>query len=132
MRYLLDTHILIWALFDPTKLSEKVQQILSNPINMICVSSVDFWEISIKFRTGKIGLGDYLPSDLPKICQQIGFELIDLSSNETGTFYQINADYHKDPFDRILIWQAITNDFTLISDDENVKKYVSEGLKVVW
>ncbi len=53
MRYLLDTHILIWALFDPTKLSEKVKQILSNPINMICVSSVDFWEISIKFRTGK-------------------------------------------------------------------------------
>jgi PIN domain nuclease of toxin-antitoxin system len=131
MIYLIDTHILIWALFNRSKLSANTIEILSNPINSIFVSSVDFWEISIKFRTGKIDLGKYGPDQLPNKCLEMGFEIIDLNINETSTFHQLTADYHKDPFDRMLIWQAIKNNYTLVSDDENVQKYVSEGLKVV-
>jgi len=132
MKYLLDTHILIWCLFDSSKLSVRVKDVLFDPTHTIYVSSVAFWEISIKFNTGKIGLGKYYPNDLPAICQEMGFDLIDLRGKETASFYQLKAEHHRDPFDRILIWQAIENGYTLISDDDSVKKYISEGLKVIW
>ena len=61
----------------------------------------------------------------------MGLKLIDLTVKETATLYKLSSEYHKDPFDRILIWQAIKNDFTFISDDKNIKKYISEGLKVI-
>jgi PIN domain nuclease of toxin-antitoxin system len=61
----------------------------------------------------------------------MGFKLIDLGVKEAATFHNLKNVHHKDPFDRILIWQAIKNDFTFISDDKNVKKYISEGLKVI-
>ena len=132
MKYLLDTHILIWVLFEPSKLSSRVRSILADRGgNQVYVSAVSFWEISIKFRTGKIGLDDLWPDDLPKICLESGYELIPLTDLETSSFHQLLADYHQDPFDRILIWQALKANYTFISDDENVKKYGSEGLKVI-
>ncbi|WAC15141.1 type II toxin-antitoxin system VapC family toxin [Dyadobacter pollutisoli] len=132
MKYLLDTHIIIWTFFETPKLSESIKSILSNKDNDIYVSSVNFWEISIKVNTGKIGLGKISPEELPGICLEAGFNLIDLNTTEASTYHQLAAQYHKDPFDRMLIWQAISNRYTLISDDDNIKNYTSEGLKVVW
>lgn len=132
MKYLLDTHILIWALFEPAKLSSRVRSILANRVaNQVCVSAVSFWEISIKFRTGKIGLGELFPDDLPPICLESGFEIIALTDSETSSFHQLSADYHKDPFDRMLIWQALKAGYTFISDDDHVKKNRTEGLNVI-
>lgn len=132
MKYLLDTHILIWVLFEPSKLSDEVRSILINRIdNQIYVSAVSFWEIAIKFRTGKIGLGPYQPNDLPQACLESGFEILPLTVSETSSFHQLLADYHKDPFDRMLIWQAIKANYLFISDDENVRKYRSEGLRII-
>jgi PIN domain nuclease of toxin-antitoxin system len=132
MIYLLDTHILIWSIFNSEKLSKKVDEILLNSDNLIFVSAINFWEISLKFQSGKLNLGKYNPIELESICQNMGFENIQLNTNDTKSVFRLNAEYHKDPFDRMLIWQAIKNDYILISDDENVKKYVSEGLKVVY
>jgi PIN domain nuclease of toxin-antitoxin system len=132
MKYLLDTHIIIWTFFETSKLSENIKSILSNTDNDIYVSSINFWEISIKINTGKISLAETNPEELPKICLEAGFNLIDLNSKEASTFYNLTATYHKDPFDRMLIWQAISNRYTLISDDDNIKNYTSEGLKLVW
>jgi PIN domain nuclease of toxin-antitoxin system len=132
MKYLLDTHIIIWAFFETSKLSENIKAILHNKDNDIYVSSVNFWEISIKITTGKISLGKIDPEALPAMCLEAGFNLTDLNSKETSTYHQLTAQYHKDPFDRMLIWQAISNRYTLISDDDNIKNYTSEGLKVVW
>ncbi|GAB3918496.1 type II toxin-antitoxin system VapC family toxin [Larkinella terrae] len=132
MKYLLDTHILIWLLFEPSKLSGMVRTIVTNRRdNQVYVSAVSFWEISIKIRSGKIGLDDLRPDDLPKICLESGFEIIPLTNLETSSYYQLTADYHKDPFDRLLIWQAIKANYIFISDDENVRKYGSEGLRVI-
>jgi PIN domain nuclease of toxin-antitoxin system len=132
MKYLLDTHIIIWTFFETSKLSENIKSILSSNDNDIYVSSVNFWEISIKITTGKISLGKIHPEALPAMCLEAGFNLTDLNSKETSTYHQLTAQYHKDPFDRMLIWQAISNRYTLISDDDNIKNYTSEGLKVVW
>lgn len=131
MKYLLDTHILIWAIFSPDKLSKKVQGILVNPENTILVSSLSLWEISLKYSSGKLKLKGIVPDDLINISLDIGFTFIDLSPETAATFYLLSGDYHKDPFDRMLIWEALKNDFGFISDDKEVKKYVNNGLIVI-
>ncbi len=60
----------------------------------------------------------------------MGFEIVTLSAEDSSTYHMLKAVYHKDPFDRMLIWQAIQNNYSMISVDKNVNKYVSEGLKI--
>ena len=131
MTYLLDTHILLWSIFYSEKLSLKVNSILNNTDNEILVTSINFWEISMKFAKGNLDLGKYLPEDLIKITEDMGFELKNLSIEETSSLHNLSGEYHKDPFDRMLIWQAIHNNFTLISDDKFVNMYKANGLKVL-
>ena len=131
MTYLLDTHILLWAIFYPEKLSLKVNNILNDTENEILVTSINFWEISIKFAKGNLKLDEYLPDDLTEIAEEMGFELKNLTIEETSSSHNLSGEYHKDPFDRMLIWQAIHNNFTLISDDKFVNMYKANGLKVV-
>ena len=76
-------------------------------------------------------LKDILPEDFIKISKEIGFTFTGLSAEDAGTFHLLSGQYHKDPFDRMLIWQALQNNYIFISDDKNVKKYVSEGLKLI-
>ncbi|MCE6987552.1 type II toxin-antitoxin system VapC family toxin [Dyadobacter sp. CY323] len=132
MTYLLDTHIFLWAFFESNKLSESVSEILSNTDHTILVSPICFWEIGIKLGTGKIKLGCVDPDSLPTLCSDSGFDVRPLSGETTSTYYKLDASYHKDPFDRMLIWEALVNDYILITDDSNIKKYTSEGLKVIW
>lgn len=131
MTYLLDTHYMIWALMDTRQLSKKIKDILTDPENKIIVSTISFWEISLKSSLGKLEIKGFSPEDLPIFCEQIGFEIQELSAKVCSTYHKLKGNYHKDPFDRMLIWEAITNDHVLISTDTNVRKYVSEGLKIL-
>lgn len=130
MTYLLDTHYMLWAIAEPRKLSKAVKEILVNPDHQIIVSTISFWEISLKNSLGKLQLTGFSPEDLPGACLQIGFEIRQLSPEDSSTYHRLKAGHHKDPFDRMLIWQAIRNDYTLFSADEQVKKYKAEGLKL--
>jgi PIN domain nuclease of toxin-antitoxin system len=130
MTYLLDTHFIIWAVSDTAKLSKKVKAILAEPDNKILVSTISFWEISLKHSLGKLKFVGGTPEDVPYSCLQMGFEIEPLSAVDSSTYHKLKATYHKDPFDRMLIWQAISNDYTFLSADSNAKKYVSEGLKI--
>ena len=132
MSYLLDSHTLIWTIMDPKKLSAKVRGILEDTDNRVLVSSVSFWEIALKYSLGKLDLQGIVPEQLPEITKQTGFELIELLPDEAATYYQLDANWHRDPFDRMLIWQAIQNRWTIISKDSSVTKYKSVGLKVIW
>ena len=131
MRYLLDTHYLLWALADTKKLSKKIKEIITSPENQIIISTISFWEISLKSSLGKLTITGFSTEDLPDACEQMGFNIEPLSATDSSTYHQLKATFHKDPFDRMLIWQAICNDFTLISADINVKKYASEGLRIL-
>ena len=131
MKYLLDTHILLWAIMSPVNLSKKVQNILVDAENTIFISSLSLWEISLKYSLGKLQLRNLLPGDFIKLAEKIGFTFIDLSIEDAGSFYLLAGEYHKDPFDRMLIWQAIKNNFVFISDDKEVKKYTANGLKII-
>ena len=98
---------------------------------MIYYSQVSLWEISIKYGLKKLNLNGGTPDDFYEevnnsfyLCKRL--DDIDLVIN-----YKLPM-YHKDPFDRFLIWEAIRNDFILISVDENTELYKKEGLKVIY
>jgi PIN domain nuclease of toxin-antitoxin system len=129
MKYLLDTHYLLWVVADTKKISRKVRNIITDPENEIIISAISFWEISLKSSLGKLTITGFAPEDLPAACLQMGFIIEPVSAQEASSYHQLTATFHKDPFDLMLIWQAIYNGYTLISADENVKKYISSGLK---
>jgi PIN domain nuclease of toxin-antitoxin system len=130
MTYLLDTHYMLWTLADTKKLSARVKEVITNPDHRIAVSAVSFWEVALKSSIGKLEIEGFSPDNLPQACIAVGFEIENLTAGDCSTYHQLKATYHKDPFDRMLIWQAIRNNYTLISVDANVKKYTSEGLQV--
>lgn len=132
MIYLLDTHTFIWSLMYSSKLSNNSRSIIQDKKNTIFVSAISFWEISLKSSLGKLDVLKILPEDLPDLATQAGFELLPLLPAIASTYHQLNATWHKDPFDRMLIWQAIQKDITLISKDESISKYQSAGLKTIW
>jgi PIN domain nuclease of toxin-antitoxin system len=115
----------------PQALPATVRKILTTEKNICVVSAVSFWEISLKFALGKLDLQGILPSQLRDICEEQGYMLIDITCHEAAGYHGLTAAYHKDPFDKMLIWQAIQNDYTLLSVDKNVKKYETIGLKVI-
>jgi len=122
---------LLWVVADTKKISRKIRNIITNPENEIIISAISFWEISLKSSLGKITITGFAPEDLPIACLQMGFTIQPVSAQEASNYHQFTATYHKDPFDRMLIWHAIYNGYTLISADENVQKYISEGLKCI-
>ena len=132
MNCLLDTHALLWSLFDPTRLGTKSVAALQNPDAAVYVSVVSFWEISLKYATGKLELSGVVPDDFPDIVRQSGFEILSIAETDAATFHRLPRMGHKDPFDRLIIWQAISRKLTLISHDSVFASYRKLGLKVLW
>lgn len=130
MKYLLDTHYLIWALADTKKIPKKISALITDPENEIAVSAISFWEISLKSVLGKLTLTGFSPEDLPPACTQMGFTIIPISADDASKYHHLIANHHRDPFDRMLIWQAINNHYTLLSADKAIRKYTSEGLSI--
>lgn len=130
MTILIDTHVLLWALFDPSKLSRKEQEALTDKNNKVFVSLISLWEISLKYALGKLELKQISPEELPKFIVQMGFETITLDSREASTFHQLPKMAHWDPFDRMLIWQAVHRQYVLMSHDRSFTEYKSKGLEI--
>ncbi len=129
MKCLIDTHVLVWSLGKTTSLSTKAREILENA--HVLVSVVSWWELSIKFGLGKLELGAGTPEDLWKTTQEMDYASLPLSLTEVCSFHRL-AKLHKDPFDRMLVWQAIKNDLPLLSRDNRLSPYTSYGLQLIW
>jgi PIN domain nuclease of toxin-antitoxin system len=132
MNYLLDTHTFLWAIFDSKKLSKNAKELILNPGNSIYVSLITFWEISLKYALGKLELENILPEELPVVSRESGFLTLLLSEKEVSSFHHLPRSSHKDPFDRLIVWQAIQNDFILISKDRRISEYLESGLRFTW
>jgi PIN domain nuclease of toxin-antitoxin system len=132
MNCLLDTHSLLWSLFDPARLGTKAVESIKNPDVTVYVSVVSFWEISLKYATGKLELSGVVPDDFPVIVRQSGFDILPIAETDAATFHHLPRMEHKDPFDRLIIWQAISHQLTLISQDSAFADYRKLGLKVLW
>jgi len=132
MNYLLDTHTLLWVLFSDEKISTLVRRVLLDSGTEVLVSTISIWEISLKYTTGKLKLEERTPDELPNAVENLGFSFLNLDSNMASTFYKLPRLKHRDPFDRMLAWQAINENFTLISKDKGFDDYKSQGLKRIW
>jgi len=129
---LLDTHYVLWSLFEPDKIEAPVRRILENDKGTKLVSGVNLWEISIKYSLGKLELGGVTPSELFDTVLKAGFEVLEVESRLLATYYQLpKKDNHKDPFDRLLIWQAVSNGYTLLTRDEKLEQYRGDGLHLL-
>src|SRR3970040_445508 len=121
MNYLLDTHTFLWAIADSGKLPKPAREIIVSPENEIYVSAVTFWEIGIKSRLGKLDLGNLVSEQLVSIAEEMEFQTISLTAEEASTYSTLKEAryeaHHKDPFDRMLVWQAIQRNFVIISKD---------------
>jgi PIN domain nuclease of toxin-antitoxin system len=130
MKLLVDTHYLLWALIDPGKLDSVAREALENAQIPKVVSAVSFWEISIKFALGKLHLSGTTPEEICAVAEESGFEQIALDPDVAATAHRLPAGgEHRDPFDRMLVWQAIQQDYTLLSADTRVALYEPHGLK---
>ena len=132
MNYLIDTHVFLWTLFSPDKLAEKARQTIEDPNNTIYVSAVTYWEISLKYALGKLVLSNVTPDALPDTATRMGFETMSLDDHTASTFYKVPPDRHRDPFDRLIVWQAISQNVTLITKDKKLTSYKRLGLKTLW
>jgi len=132
MILLLDTHILLWAIGKTGELSEKVKYEIRNPDNTILVSAVSLWEIALKHSLGKLSV-NFDIQEIPGYCEKMQFELIPLDPVEALKSIQLpEKTKHKDPFDRMLIYQCIANGYTLVSRDKGIGQYSKDGLSLIW
>jgi len=132
MRFLLDTHSFLWTLFSPDKLSKRARTSILDPENEVFVTVVSFWKISLMYALGKIEMKGLNPEDLPAAAKEANFETIQLEPGEAASFHRLPRIGPKDPFDRLIIWQAIQRDFFLISADREFSAYQEYGLELFW
>jgi PIN domain nuclease of toxin-antitoxin system len=128
MKYLVDTHILLWSFTNPNILSEKVREIILNEDIVIYYSQFSLWEISIKFNLGKLIINNLTPEQFYFELENSFFDWLPMNNRDLISFYKLPLE-HKDPFDRMLIWQCIQNKITFISSDSKLKSYEKYGLK---
>ena len=122
MRILLDTHIFLWALFEPTKLSSSLAKMYQDRQNTFFLSLVSIWEIQIKLQLGKLTFD----IDLQKvITEQLNAGYIEILPIKLEHIFNVQSlpFHHKDPFDRLLISQAIIEDLFLASSDSMISAY---------
>ena len=118
MGFLLDTHVLLWWLANDPKLSADVRETIRNPVNDSFVSAATIWEIAIKTSLGKLKQ----PDDLLTVLRDNRFQVLDISAEHCLNVGSLPW-HHKDPFDRMLISQALVEGLTIITVDNKFKLY---------
>ena len=118
MNIIIDTHIFLWALSSPAKLSIAKREALEDLSNTIYVSAVTIAELMIKTSVGKIQI-DFDPV---KLASETGFALMDFSADAALLLKDLPF-HHKDPFDRMLIAQSLDENYHLMTDDAKIMRY---------
>ena len=118
MRLLLDTHVLLWALTDDPQLTPAARDAITDGRNEVFVSAASAWEISIKRGLGKLRA----PKDLPEQLRRARFDVLPIDLAHALAVESL-PDLHRDPFDRMLVAQAISERLTLVTADPQVQQY---------
>ena len=128
MRLLLDTEIWLWSLTTPERMSDGARDALEDAANELCLSAVSAWEISIKAALGKLALPDAPARYIPSRMAQMGVQGLAVEHPHAWRVYDLPV-HHKDPFDRLLIAQALVEDMTVVSADPQFRNYT---VKLLW
>ncbi|MBP5706109.1 MAG: type II toxin-antitoxin system VapC family toxin [Spirochaetales bacterium] len=121
MKVLLDTHLLLWTLIEPHKLSTKAKFILENPHSIFYYSTVSVWEVAIKHAKNKLNMS-ISGALFIQYCEQAGFKKLELDDRHVIALETLrlkeNTTEHKDPFDKILLSQAKADGLTFVTHDD--------------
>jgi PIN domain nuclease of toxin-antitoxin system len=118
VKIILDTHIFLWVISEPHKLNGRYLAELETMANTVFVSSISIAEIMIKSSMGRLKI-DFDPV---AIAVESGFEMLDFNSSDASLLKNLPF-HHKDPFDRMLITQSLSNNYALMSDDSKFARY---------
>lgn len=128
MKFLIDTHCWIWCFTAPEKLNESAQKMIVDHHNDIFLSVASIWEIVIKYSLGKLHLPlpprEYIPERLAKH-NMTSLPIVDSHVMQVGEL----PNHHRDPFDRLLVAQAIVEKIPILTADAKLKKY---NVKIIW
>jgi len=132
MKVLLDTHILLWLWYSPEKIHKEILEVLENRKNEIFVSSVSYTEVIIKSSIGKLYLTPSTEAFIDSVSKAEGYQALSFTVNHAKKLLSIPIS-HKDPFDRMLIAQALTQDFVLATMDKDIIALAKrvKGLRVI-
>ena len=123
---LIDTHVLLWLLFSPESLSEKAKSALED--NQCCVSMASFWEMAVKISIQKLTLPKSL-DEVAAACKDMGIIIDDITLDDCLAVQDLPF-IHRDPFDRVIIAHALTNNLALLTHDGNIQKY--SMIETIW
>jgi PIN domain nuclease of toxin-antitoxin system len=118
MKYLLDTHVLLWWLTEPEKIHTKAKKIIRDKANEIYVSSASCWEMAIKKSIGRLTL----PHNILETIAHEGFHILSIHPEECLGIADLPM-VHTDPFDRLLVMQAKLYDLVIITRDGKISEY---------
>ncbi|MCG2809945.1 MAG: type II toxin-antitoxin system VapC family toxin [Candidatus Aminicenantes bacterium] len=121
MSFLIDTHALLWYISGNKKLSEKAIAIIENTKNIVFVSKASLWEIAIKISLGKLQIT--MPFEtLELFLKENDLEVLDYNFSHLNILLTLPF-HHSDPFDRLIISQAISENLTIITNDRSFQDY---------
>jgi PIN domain nuclease of toxin-antitoxin system len=116
--YLIDSHVLLWWLGPDPRLSKAHDEILRDPRNEILVSAISVAELELKVSIGKLDM----PNNLNERIEANSFGTLPFTARHAATLRNLPL-HHRDPFDRMLVSQAMTDDLVFLTDDANCRKY---------
>ncbi len=128
MKLLLDTHVFLWFTGEPEKLSARLLGALIDPENEVYFSPVSFWEIAVKYQLGKLPLKEEPAVLVSRERARAGIRPLPLEEEDIPFLHTLPR-LHRDPFDRLLICQALHHHMVLATDDHLIKRYPVSILK---
>ena len=128
MRTLLDTHAFLWWISDSRRLSASSRRVIEDETNTILVSAASAWEITTKHRIGKLARAEVLALDVTGSIAGQGFEELAITVDDAARAGRLPG-LHRDPFDRVLIAQALARDMAIVSADRVFDGY---GVRRLW
>ena len=126
--FLLDTHVLLWWLFDDPKLSKVARAVIQAPDNTILVSSASGWEIAAKTRLGKLPHAGNVAKNLPYLLRRARMQVLPITMEHALAAGALPGP-HRDPFDRMLIAQGQIEQLPIVTSDQEFKNY---PVKLIW
>ena len=128
MRVLLDTHTFLWWVDDNASLSATARRVIADEANDIIVSAASAWEIATKHRLGRLPEAEPIARDIAVCIAEEGFEALAIGVADAERAGRLPG-VHRDPFDRILVAQALRHDLSIVSIDTTLDRY---GVNRLW
>jgi PIN domain nuclease of toxin-antitoxin system len=119
MRLLLDSHVLIWCLESPERLTSEIQETIAAPYNQVFFSAASIWELAIKAAKGKLRLPESFVDEL----KTNGFDPLPIRIEHALAVHGLSGPNHADPFDRMLLSQAKVEGLVFVTRDAHLKAY---------